>query len=200
MLSCSIVTECYYCYVSINCVYMIHVCTSIVLYIYIWLCLFLTRAVFSKGRKFDLCESYPRIIPPKITIMNVSFGSVWDCIGLTSYNGPDKLMDQSWPDPMIPGYLHIPSRIGESSPRAQSLIIIPKLAGCGWLARWLARWLAQLLLLVGWLAIGLASCSWLAAWLAACCVADEADEGDDSGCGSLAGWLATKPKLRRRGT
>ena len=28
-----------------------------------WLCLFLTRAVFSKGRKFDLCESYPRIIP-----------------------------------------------------------------------------------------------------------------------------------------
>jgi len=71
-----------------------------------------------------------------------------------------------------------------------------------WLALggWLARWLAQLLLLVGWLAIGLASCSWLAAWLAACCIADEADEGDDSGCGWLAGWLATKPKLRPRGT
>ena len=80
--------------------------------------------------------------------MNVSFGIVWDCIGLTSYNGPDKLIDQCWPDPMIPGYLHIPSRSGESSPRAQSLIIIPKLAGSGW----------------------------------------------------LAGWLATKPKLRRRGT
>ena len=128
--------------------------------------------------------------------MNVSFGIVWDCIGLTSYNGPDKLIDQCWPDPMIPGYLHIPSRSGESSPRAQSLIIIPKLAGSGWLAGWLARLLAQLLLLVVWLAIGLASCSWLAAWLAACCVADEADEGDDSGCG----WLATKPKLRRGGT
>ena len=88
-----------------------------------------------------------------------------------------KLIDQCWPDPMIPGYLHIPSRSGEFSPRAQSLIIVPKLAGSGWLA--------QLLLLVGWLAIGLASCY----------VADEADEGDDSGCG----WLVTKPKLRRRG-
>ena len=42
--------------------------------------------------------------------------------------------------------------------------------------------------------IGLASCSWLAACLAACCVADEADERDDSVCGWLAGWLATKPK------
>ena len=130
-------------------------------------------------------ESYPRIIPQKITIMNVSFGIVWDCIGLTSYNGPDTLIDECWPDPIIPGYLHIPSRSGESSPRAQSLIIIPELAGSGWLAGWLARWLAQSLLLVGWLAIGLASCSWLAAWLAACCVANE---GDDSGCGWLAGW------------
>lgn len=87
-------------------------------------------------------ESYLRIIPPKITIMNVSFGIVWDCIGLTSYNGPDKLIDQCWPDPMIPGYLHIPSRSGESSPRAQSLIIIPKLAGSGWLAGWLGGWLS----------------------------------------------------------
>ena len=109
-------------------------------------------------------ESYPRIIPPKITIMNVSFGIVWDCIVLTSSNGPDKLIDQCWPNPMIPGYLHIPSRSGESSPRAQSLIILPKLAGSGWLAGWLARWLAQLLLLVGWLARG------LAAWLAGCVV------------------------------
>ena len=25
-------------------------------------------------------ESYLRIIPPKITIMNVSFGIVWDCM------------------------------------------------------------------------------------------------------------------------
>ena len=33
----------------------------------IWLCFILTRAVFSKGRKFDLCESYPRIIPPNHT-------------------------------------------------------------------------------------------------------------------------------------
>ena len=62
---------------------------------------------------------------------------------------------------------------------------------------WLARRLAQLLLLVGWLAIGLASCSWLAAWLAACCVADEADEGDDSGCGWLAGNQTKNPYMRR---
>ena len=55
-------------------------------------------------------DSYLRIVPPKITIMNVSFGIVWDCIGLTSFNGPDKLIDRCWPDPMIPGYLHIPSR------------------------------------------------------------------------------------------
>ena len=137
-------------------------------------------------------QSYPRIIPQKITIMNVSFGIVWDCIGLTSYNGPGKLIDQCWPDPMIPGYLHIPSRSGESSPRAQSLIIIPKLAGSGWLsgwlAGWLARWLAQLLLLIGWLAIGLASCSWLAGWLAVLLMRLM--------WGMIlaaAGWLATKP-------
>ena len=104
----------------------------------IWLCLCLTCADFRKGRMFKLCESYPRIIPQKIAIMNVSFGIVWDCIGLTSYNGPDKLIDQCWPDPMIPGYFHIPSRNGESSPCARSLIIIPKLAGYGWLAGWLA--------------------------------------------------------------
>jgi len=46
--------------------------------------------------------------------MNVFFGIVWDCIGLTSFNGPDKLIDQCWPDPMI----------------------IPKLAGSAWLAGW----------------------------------------------------------------
>ena len=55
-------------------------------------------------------ESYPRIIPPKITTMNVSFGVVWDCSGLSSLNGPDKQIDQCWPDPVILGYLHIPSR------------------------------------------------------------------------------------------
>ena len=37
--------------------------TGIYIYIHIWACLFLMRAVFSKGRKFDLRESYPRIIP-----------------------------------------------------------------------------------------------------------------------------------------
>ena len=32
-------------------------------YIYIWLCLFLTGPDFSKGKMFELGESYPRIIP-----------------------------------------------------------------------------------------------------------------------------------------
>ena len=54
-------------------------------------------------------------MPQKITIINVSFGIVWDYIGLICYNGPDKLIDQCWPDPMIPGYLHILSRSDESS-------------------------------------------------------------------------------------
>ena len=96
--------------------------------------------------------------------MNVSCGIVWDCIGLTSFNRLDTQIDQCWPDPMIPGYFHIPSRH-----ECHAHIIIPKLAGsgllAGWLARWLAsggcldawlaRWLRQLLLLVEWLAIGL---------------------------------------------
>ena len=65
-------------------------------------------------------------------------------------------------------------------------------SGSGWLGGWLGGW--QLLLLVGWLAIGLASCSWLAAWLTAGCVADEADERDDSGCGWLAGNQTKNPR------
>ena len=79
--------------------------------------------------------------------MNVSFGIVWDCIGLTCYNGPDKLIDQCWPDPMIPGYLHIPSRSGESFARAQSLIITVSLS---WLA--LGVWLASSVAAAGWVA------------------------------------------------
>ena len=141
-------------------VYTVYTCI-----LYIWLCLFLTRAVFSKGRKFDLCESYPRITPrtiPRITPPNHTPKNhdyecfFWDRLGLhwphySSFNWPDKLIDQCWPDPMIPGYLHIPSRSGESSPRAQSLIIIPKLAGSGWLAGWLGGWLSCCCWLGGWL-------------------------------------------------
>ena len=53
----------------------------------IWLCLFLTRAVFNKGRKFDLCESYPRIIPriipPNHTQKNHDYECFfWDRLGL----------------------------------------------------------------------------------------------------------------------
>ena len=49
--------------------------------------------------------------------------------------------------------------------------------------------MARAVAAAGWVAgYRLASCSWLAAWLAACCVADEAGEGGDSGCGWLAGW------------
>ena len=48
---------------------------------FIRLCLFLTCADFSKGRMFELCESYPRIIPQKITIMNYEC-FFWDRLGL----------------------------------------------------------------------------------------------------------------------
>ena len=141
---------------------------------------------------FELCESYPRIISrimppnhtPKSTIVNVSFGIVWDCSGLTSFNGPDKLIDQCGPDPILPGYLHIPSRHEWWIFSTRSLIIIPKLAGSGWLAGLLGGWLIE----AGWLRV------WLLAVLY-----DEADEEDDSGCGWLAGCLP-KPKIRRRGT
>ena len=49
----------------------------IIIYIYMAVSVFniLTCTDFSKGRMFELCESYPRIIAQKITIMNVSFGS-----------------------------------------------------------------------------------------------------------------------------
>ena len=59
---------------------------------YIWLCLFsgvqILVRVGSSSSANHTHESYPepypesylRIIPPKITIMNVSFGIVWDCM------------------------------------------------------------------------------------------------------------------------
>ena len=138
-------------------------------------------------------ESYPRIIPQKITIMNGG------CIGLTSFNGPDKLIYQCWPDPMIPGYLHIPTWVVNLlHARGVSSLSL------SWLAGWLAGWLvAAGWLLVGWLAIGLASCGWLAAWLATCCVVWWSWWGWWGGGWLrlwLAGWLATRPKIRRRGT
>ena len=90
--------------------------------IYIWLCLFFRCADFSKGGKFEFCEPYPRIIPrtiPRIIPANHTPKNhdyecfFWDRLGLhglTSFNGRDKPIDKCWPDPMIPGCLHIPSR------------------------------------------------------------------------------------------
>ena len=88
----------------------------------IWLCLFFRCADFSKGGKFEFCEPYPRIIPrtiPRIIPANHTPKNhdyecfFWDRLGLhglTSFNGRDKPLDKCWPDPMIPGCLHIPSR------------------------------------------------------------------------------------------
>ena len=88
----------------------------------IWLCLFFRCADFSKGGKFEFCEPYPRIIPrtiPRIIPANHTPKNhdyecfFWDRLGLhglTSFNGRDKPIDKCWPDPMIPGCLHIPSR------------------------------------------------------------------------------------------
>ena len=93
-----------------------------IIYIYIWLCLFFRCADFSKGGKFEFCEPYPRIIPrtiPRIIPANHTPKNhdyecfFWDRLGLhglTSFNGRDKPIDKCWPDPMIPGCLHIPSR------------------------------------------------------------------------------------------
>ena len=111
--------------------------------IYIYGCVFLSRVqILVKAR----C-SYPRIMPVNHTPKNHDyehfFWDVWGFIGLTSFNGPDKLTDQCWPDPMIPG--------------------------SGWLGGWLAAagWLRGCIggygscccWLSGWL--GLASCGWL---------------------------------------
>ena len=94
----------------------------IYIYIYIWLCLFFRGADFSKGGKFEFCEPYPRVIPrtiPRIIPANHTPKNhdyecfFWDRLGLhglTSFNGRDKPIDKCWPDPMIPGCLHIPSR------------------------------------------------------------------------------------------
>ena len=67
---------------------------------------------FFKGCAFmkmgEVPESYP---PKKITIMNVPFGLSGIFFGFTRFYGPDKLIDQCWTDPMIPGYLRITSQI-----------------------------------------------------------------------------------------
>ena len=85
-------------------------------------CVFFRCADFSKGGKFEFCEPYPRIIPrtiPRIIPANHTPKNhdyecfFWDRLGLhglTSFNGRDKPIDKCWPDPMIPGCLHIPSR------------------------------------------------------------------------------------------
>ena len=59
----------------------------IFIYIYIWLCLFLTGPDFSKGKMFELGESYPRIIPriipPNHTPENHDYERFfWGCLGL----------------------------------------------------------------------------------------------------------------------
>ena len=140
-----------------------------------YMAVFFNMCIFRKGMMLELCESYPesypescpRIIPPnhppKITIMNVSCGIVWDCIGLTSFNRLDTLIDQCWPDPMIPGYLHIPSQH-----ECHAHIIIPELAGSGWLARlagWIGGWLMTAVWLRGWLGSYGSCCCWLSGWL-----------------------------------
>ena len=90
---------------------------SIILYIYIYIygCVFFNVCRFWKGMMFELCASYLRIIPrimppnhtpesyPKNHDYECFFWDCWDCIGLACFNGPDKLIDQCWPDPMIPG-------------------------------------------------------------------------------------------------
>ena len=88
-------------------------------------------------------ESYLRIIPPKITIMNVSFGIVWDCMASL------VLMD-------VTSQLTI---VGQIRWSLAAFTYLHDMSGeAGWLARWLAAWLARL--------GGYGNCCcWLGGWL-----------------------------------
>ena len=88
-------------------------------------------------------ESYLRIIPPKITIMNVSFGIVWDCMASL------VLMDVT---------SHLTS-VGQIRWSLAAFTYLHDMSGeAGWLARWLAAWLARL--------GGYGNCCcWLGGWL-----------------------------------
>ena len=88
-------------------------------------------------------ESYLRIIPPKITIMNVSFGIVWDCMASL------VLMD-------VTSQL---TSVGQIRWSLAAFTYLHDMSGeVGWLARWLAAWLARL--------GGYGNCCcWLGGWL-----------------------------------
>ena len=88
-------------------------------------------------------ESYLRIIPPKITIMNVSFGIVWDCMAsLVLMDVTSQLTSVGQIRWSLAAFTYLHDMSGEA----------------GWLARWLAAWLARL--------GGYGNCCcWLGGWL-----------------------------------
>ena len=88
-------------------------------------------------------ESYLRIIPPKITIMNVSFGIVWDCMpSLVLMDVTSQLTSVGQIRWSLAAFTYLHDMSGEA----------------GWLARWLAAWLARL--------GGYGNCCcWLGGWL-----------------------------------
>ena len=88
-------------------------------------------------------ESYLRIIPPKITIMNVSFGIVWDCMAsLVLMDVTSQLTSVGQIRWSLAAFTYLHGMSGEA----------------GWLARWLAAWLARLGGYVN-------CCCWLGGWL-----------------------------------
>ena len=88
-------------------------------------------------------ESYLRIIPPKITIMNVSFGTVWGCMAsLVLMDVTRQLTSVGQIRWSLAAFTYLHDMSGEA----------------GWLARWLAAWLARL--------GGYGNCCcWLGGWL-----------------------------------
>ena len=126
------------------------------IYIYIYGCVFFSGVqilvrVGSSSSANHTHESYPepypesylRIIPPKITIMNVSFGIVWDCMASL------VLMD-------VTSQL---TSVGQIRWSLATFTYLHDMSGeAGWLARWLAAWLARL--------GGYGNCCcWLGGWL-----------------------------------
>ena len=116
----------------------------------IWLCLFSTCPLFSKGRMFDLRESYPRIIPRIIPPNHTPesypqksrfwmflvglFGIALALLVLMELAWQANYMsDESYPHYPLVGWFWL--GVGRW--------LAGWLASGGWLAAWLARWLWQ---------------------------------------------------------
>ena len=140
----------------VDCRWYIYIYRSYKICIYIYGCVFFSGvqilvSVGSSSSANHTHESYPepypesylRIIPPKITIMNVSFGIVWDCMAsLVLMDVTSQLTSVGQIRWSLAAFTYLHDMSGEA----------------GWLARWLAAWLARLGSYGN-------CCCWLGGWL-----------------------------------